>query len=80
MKTKIRLAKKTVRFLCKVNGKYRFSGIGSDHSVFEIAPRLILNLEFINLRNKSVSIVTPEQVAMGLFDSITFTREIDLPK
>lgn len=87
MKTKIRLAKKTVRLITRLdNGMLRLGGIGSDKEIFDIHENSILNIEDINIDAsidfdaQPVRIVTPERVSLGLFSSITFTREIELPK
>lgn len=78
---KIRLAMATVQFLCKINTTtFRFGGIGSERHTFELDEKLILNLEDIDFTQKFIKIITPEKVSFGLFHSITFTREIELPK
>jgi len=83
MKTKLRLAMATVKFITKLEPedgycKLRFGQIGGG-GAFDVDERDIINLEDINLDNEFIRIVTPERVSNGLFHSITFTREVGLP-
>ena len=78
---KIRLAMATVRPVHSFEKEgvrmLRFGQING--GVFEIEERLVLN-ETIKMKDDFVKIVTAEAVSFGLFHSITFTREIELPR